>query len=86
MVTLSYTIGANVPTTWKMWVVGSFGFIEVLSISLPAVDPPILIGPLSFPLPAVGTVGFLTALTTPTGGLICSDFDTVNTGPGSASK
>jgi hypothetical protein len=86
MVTLSYTIGANVATTWKMWVVGGFGFIEALSISLPVVDPPFSTGPISFPLPAMGTVGFLTALTTPAGGLICSDFDTVNTGPGPASK
>lgn len=82
--TLSFILAANVPTTWRVWAVGSFGVIEMVSFPLPAV-PPIATGDFSFTFPAVGVGGFLSALTTATGGLLCSDFDKVNTGPGPAS-
>ena len=78
--TISYVLGARVPTTWKVWAVGSFGVVQALSFPLPAFSP-VATGDISFAFPSLGVVGFLTALTTPSGGLRCTDFDKVNTGP-----
>jgi hypothetical protein len=78
--TLSYVLGAKVPTTLHIWAVGSFGIIQAPPLPLPTFSP-IPTGDISFPFPPHGIVGFLSALTTPTGGLRCWDFDTVDTGP-----
>jgi hypothetical protein len=77
--TISYVLGANVPTTWRVWAVGSFGSVQILSLSLPAFSPAPT-GDLTFGFPASGVVGFLSTLTTPSGGIRCSAFETVETG------
>jgi hypothetical protein len=52
----------------------------VVSAALPVIEPPVPVE-LDLPFfPALGTVGFLTTLTTSTQGIICSAFETVDTG------
>ena len=69
----------------RAWIIGDFGSRQRLSVPLPATAA-IATGDTSFPLPPMGVVGFFSALTTPTEGLRCEEFDfaKVNTGPGSA--
>jgi hypothetical protein len=68
-----------------VWLVGHFGVSPIVSLGA---GLPVASGDFTFPLPSLGSVGFLAALTTQSSGLLCTDFDTVNTGfPGvSASR
>ncbi|MCH7786706.1 MAG: hypothetical protein IIC22_04255 [Chloroflexi bacterium] len=64
-------------------VIPGTGVFSVWSLLLPVVDPSVF-PTLSFPLPSMGTIGFLTVLST-SEGIICSDWATVDTGaPSSA--
>jgi hypothetical protein len=78
---LAFEVGTSEPATWNVWLSFQSQIIRLVSAPLPAVDPPI-----SFPIripffPPLGTIGFLTTLTTAEEGIICSDFETVDTGP-----
>jgi hypothetical protein len=74
-------IGTSVPRTWNLWVVfGENTSFQMFSLPLPAVTPTLNV-PLSFPVPPLGEVGFLTTLATNSEGIACSDFKTVSTSP-----
>ena len=49
-------------------------------IPLPVIDPPFAIPTISFPLPSIGGVVALVTMTRPGEGIICADWDLVNTG------
>ena len=76
---LNFSITSTVPTTWVVRLAVQGGVIPLLSVGLPAVAD--FLPSFSFPFPALGTVGVITALTTPTEGVLCFDLETVNTGP-----
>ncbi len=77
---MDFTLGATVPTTWNVYLTVFDVVVPLFSVPLPAIDPPIAI-PLAFPFPSFGEIEILTTLTTPGGGIICSDWANVDTGP-----
>lgn len=77
---LDFTIGTQEPATWNVWLIAQAEVTPVVSAALPVIEPPASVE-LDLPFfPALGTVGFLTTLTTPGQGIICSAFVTVDTG------
>ena len=77
---LEFELGTTEPTTWNLWAAVQGNVIRLINLSLPVIQPPI--NP-SFTIPVsnLGNIGFLTTLTTPTQGIICADWQMVNTGP-----
>jgi hypothetical protein len=74
---MQFDLTLNVPSTWNVWLNAVNTDVRLWSVPLPAADyPPI---PLQFPFPALGSVGVLTTLTTPTEGITCATWKTVNT-------
>jgi hypothetical protein len=81
--TLEFDVGTREPATWNVWLIAQAAVTPVVSAALPVIEPPASIE-LDLPFfPALGTVGFLTTLTTPVQGIICSALVTVDTGPSS---
>jgi concanavalin A-like lectin/glucanase superfamily protein len=79
--TLEFTLGTQEPATWNVWLTAQNEMTRLLSIPLAVTDPPVHV-PFTLPFfPSLGTVGILTTLVTPDQGIICSDFETVETGP-----
>jgi hypothetical protein len=65
-------------TTWNGWMSVQESTFPLWSIPLPPLDLSI---PISSPgFPQLGSIGVLTTLTTPTNGIICSVWETVDTG------
>ena len=75
---LNFTLSAQVPTTWNVWLVVQNTPVKLLSAALPAVAPLSFTIPLAG-VPKIGTVLGLTTLST-SGGTICADVAAVNTG------
>jgi hypothetical protein len=81
-VNLAFEIGTHESATWNVWLIAQAEVTPLVSAALPVIEPPVPVE-LDLPFfPALGTVGFLTTLTTPVQGIICSAFVTVDTGPG----
>lgn len=77
---IDFTLRTATPATWNLWISAMSTTARLWSVGPLTVDPRVSI-PLTAPgFPALGTIGFLSTLTTPSG-IICSDFETVNTGP-----
>ena len=82
--TMDFELATLEPATWDLWlVIPGTGIFPLWSLPLPVVDSPVFPS-LSFSFPSIGTIGFLTSLSTPEG-IACSDWETVDTGaPSSA--
>ncbi len=78
---MNFTVGSMSPATWNISLFVFDIFVPIISTQLPSIDPPIAV-PISLPLPQLGVMGVLTTLTTSAGGIICSDWATVNTPDG----
>jgi Concanavalin A-like lectin/glucanases superfamily len=79
--TLAFQLGTQEPATWNVWLTAQSDLTRLLSFPLPAIDPPAQV-PITTPFfSSLGTIGFLSTLTTPDQGILCSDFATVDTGP-----
>jgi hypothetical protein len=80
--TMNFTVGNLVPTTWNVWLTShnSIAALTGFPISQPATNPPVPITK-SATLSPSGTVGVLTTLTTPKGGIICFNYTQIKTGP-----
>jgi len=84
--TMNFEIGTKQPAFWNVLISSHKKTKSLLSIPIPVVDPPI-----SFPIilprfQSLGNIGVLTTLTTKETGIICSDWETVDTGPITAAK
>ena len=76
--TMSFSLSSGQAATWNIWIVVQNTAIPILSAPLPAL--PLIGVPLPIPgFPHVATIGVLTTLTTPSEGIICSDWQTVDT-------
>ena len=74
---MDFEVATLEPALWRVWlIVPSIGAIPIVTLPLPAIE---IILPLSFPFPNLGTVGFLTTLSTAEG-ITCIDFGLVDTG------
>ena len=84
---IDFTLRTVSPATWNVWFSVMNTTFRLWSVGPFSVDPATQV-PISVPnFPSLGTVGFLTTLTTPDKGIICSDWETVDTGdpiPGGA--
>jgi hypothetical protein len=77
--TMNFTVGNNVATTWNAWLTDQNTITNLFSISQPITVPPVPITKTSTLSPE-GTVGVLSTLTTPTKGIFCSSYVQINTG------
>ena len=78
---MDFTVGPPTAATWNVFLSVADVVIPMLSIPLQAIVPSISV-PIAIPgFPNLGGIGILTTLTTPTGGIICSEWKTVDTGP-----
>jgi hypothetical protein len=79
--TMNFTVGNNVATTWNAWLVSQSTTTPLsgFPISQAKTVPPVPITKTASLSPA-GTVGILSTLTTPTKGIFCSSYVQVNTG------
>ncbi|MGO9084903.1 MAG: hypothetical protein ACLQBK_06725 [Candidatus Sulfotelmatobacter sp.] len=78
--TMNFTVGNNVATTWNAWLTYQDTMQHLFSVSQPITNPPKAIAKTRTALPKEGTVGVLSTLTTPTKGIFCSSYVQVNTG------
>ncbi len=84
---MDFELGTQVPATWSVWLVmpgTGAGIIPLWSLPIvfPISQPTTFQIP--FPLPDLGTIGFVTALST-SEGITCFDAGIVNTSGGSSS-
>jgi len=77
--TMNFTVGNNAAATWNAWLTSGNDIKEVFSISQPITKLPVSVTKTTTLSPE-GTVGVLSTLTTPTGGIYCSSYVQVNTG------
>ena len=77
--TMNFTVGNNVATTWNVWLSSQNTVTTLYSAPQPKTVPPVPITKTTSLSPA-GTVGILSTLTTPTKGIFCSSYVQVNTG------
>jgi hypothetical protein len=76
---LNFEVGTMNSARWKVFLV-RYGVTEVLVADRVIVDPPIDVS-ISIPeFQSRGTIGFLTTLATKEDVIVCSDFETVDTG------
>lgn len=78
-VTMNFTIGTPVAATWNGWLSSQSTMQALWSQSQAITEPPAAVTKTQT-VPASGVVGILSTLTTPTGGILCSTWQTVNTG------
>ena len=77
--TMNFTVGNNVATTWSVWLSSQNTITTLFSAAQPITVPPVPITKTASVSPA-GTVGVLSTLTTPTRGIFCSSYVQVNSG------
>ncbi len=77
---MDFTVGSTTPATWNVFLSYHNTILPLSSMPIPAIVPPITI-PATLQVPSIGGIGVLTTLTTPGDGIICSDWQTVDTGP-----
>ncbi len=76
--TMDFDLSSAQAATWNIWLVVQSTVIPLASIPLPAI--PLVNVPLPVPgFPNVEIIGVLTTLTTPSEGVVCSDWQTVDT-------
>ncbi len=81
-ISANFLVGAQEATTWSIYLAVFDNVIPVFSVELPAFPPqklPVEV-PVTYTFPSSGVVGVLTTLSTSGGGIICSDWATVDTG------
>jgi len=77
--TMNFTVGNNVATTWNAWLTYQSTISLLFSTAQPITVPPVPITQTTSLSPK-GKVGVLSTLTTPKGGIICSSWEQVATG------
>ena len=77
--TMNFTVGNNVATTWNAWLTDQNTITQLFSATQPITVPPATITKTTTLSPE-GTVGVLSTLTTPSKGIFCSSYVQVNTG------
>lgn len=82
---LAFYLGTLSPANWNLWMVTNNGVTALVSDHpLPVVDPVVKVFESIPAFPHLGKVLFVTTLTTPEDGVVCSYWDVVDTGPAAA--
>jgi hypothetical protein len=79
ILTMKFTVGTPSAATWNGWLTYQNTLESLWSRSLPITEPPVT-ETKTHALARSGEVGILSTLTTPTGGIICSSWQTIGTG------
>jgi hypothetical protein len=77
--TMNFTVGNNVATTWNAWLTGQNTMTQLFSTSQPITVPPTP-SQQTTTLSPEGTIGVLSTLTTTNNGIVCSSWEQINTG------
>jgi hypothetical protein len=77
--TMKFSLGTPVPATWNAWLTTENSIQSLWSTTEPITEPPVAITKLRT-VAKSGRVGVLSTLTTPTGGITCSNWQLVSTG------
>jgi hypothetical protein len=77
--TMNFTVGNNVATTWNAWLISQNTVTQLFSVAQPKTVPPVPVTKTASQS-AEGTVAVLSTLTTPTKGIFCSSYEQINTG------
>jgi hypothetical protein len=77
--TMNFTVGNIVATTWNAWLTYQNTLEELFSVAQPITNPPVPVTKTTT-LSKEGTVGVLSTLTTATNGIYCSSYVQINTG------
>jgi hypothetical protein len=77
--TMKFTVGNIVATTWNIWLTYQNTLEQIFTGSQPITNPPVPITKTTTLSPE-GTVGILSTLTTSTNGIYCSSYVQLNTG------
>jgi len=77
--TVDVLVGTNVAVTANLWGTAESDIISLFNGQVPVIEVPITTA-ITKSLPPIGTVGVLGTLTLPGLEIICSDFETVDTG------
>jgi hypothetical protein len=72
------------PASWNVWLTTQSGMTRLISAPLPPIDPPRPVIRVIRHFPSSGRIGLLTTVAT-AAGTLCSDWQTVDTGPVSSS-
>jgi streptogramin lyase len=78
--TLGFNLHTQVAATWRAWLVTQSGSRQLLSKSVPVIDPARTFVFTVPSTPVQGSVGVLSSLSNTSNGLLCSAWSTVNTG------
>jgi hypothetical protein len=77
------TLRTVTPAIWNLWVSVQTTTTKIKQLPLQPIDPPQRVA-VAVPLAAMGTIGFLSTLTTPEKGIIRPDWETADTGSSGA--
>ena len=80
VLTVGFTIATTVPTTWSTFLFVQNTLVPLWSAAIPAITPAVS---LSVPLSGVPHLGYVfgvSLMSTASGGVVCADFEVVNTG------
>jgi hypothetical protein len=77
--TMKFTVGNTVATTWNAWLTDQNNIESLFSIAQSITNPPVVVSKTAS-LSKEGTVGVLSTLTTSTKGIFCSSYAQINTG------
>jgi len=80
VLTMDFTVATPTAGTWAGWLVDKSKSTTIFSQSLPKTEPPSQVTQTKGGVTASGDVGILSTITTPTQGITCSSFVTINTG------
>jgi hypothetical protein len=78
--TMNFEVGTNTAGTWNAWLTYQNTLEDLFSVARKVTVPPVSITKTKTGLGKEGTVGVLSTLTTPTKGIACSSWQTINTG------
>lgn len=67
-------------TLWQTWLSYQGNLLPLMSTALPLIDPPVSLTLSLTEFPHLDKIGFLTTMTTPEDGVICIDWQTLDTG------
>jgi hypothetical protein len=77
---MDFTVATPTAGTWAGWLVDKSKSEAIFSQSLPKTEPPSQVTQTKGGVTASGEVGVLSTITTPSQGITCSSFVTINTG------
>ena len=80
VLTMGYTIGSTVPTTWSSFLFVQNTLLPLWSLAIPAITPAATLNVPLAGVPHLGYVFGVTLMSTASGGIVCADFEIINTG------